>query len=206
MKATIIDGPFRKADYNIFPTYIQVHQLQLSIETLNNIEAFMSDCDMDTWPQDIGVGKTSSQQVMNLLDLNEFKGLKNMIKERVDEYCIESGLAPVEIGKSWINSQSENGYVASHRHELSIVSGAFYPIVEPGSAPLVFDSPIKGPRMSEIHNVATHFTSDTMEFDPRDGMLILFPSWLYHYSLPNKTAKRITISFNTFHKTLDKQE
>ena len=122
-----------------------------------------------------------------------------MIKERVDEYCMESGLAPVEIGKSWINSQSENGYVASHRHELSIVSGAFYPIVEPGSAPLVFDSPIKGPRMSEIHNVATHFTSDTMEFDPRDGMLILFPSWLYHYSLPNKTAKRITISFNTFH-------
>ena len=42
---------------------------------------------------------------MNLLDLNEFADLKIMIKERVDEYCIESGLAPVEIGKSWINKK-----------------------------------------------------------------------------------------------------
>ena len=32
---------------------------------------------MDTWPKDIGVGKTPKQQVMNLLDLNEFADLKN---------------------------------------------------------------------------------------------------------------------------------
>ena len=46
MKATIIDGPFRKADYNIFPTYIQVHQLQLSTDTLKNIEAILDSVDL----------------------------------------------------------------------------------------------------------------------------------------------------------------
>ena len=57
--------------------------------------------------------------------------------------------------------------------------------------------------MSEIHNNATEFTSDKMEFTPRTGMLVLFPSWLYHRSLYNKTNKRLTISFNTHHIQVD---
>ena len=58
--------------------------------------------------------------------------------------------------------------------------------------------------MSEIHAKATEYTADEMEFDVRTGFLILFPSWLYHYTKPNPTEKRITMSFNTHHKTLDK--
>ena len=165
------------------------------------VNAFLDDCDMETWPDDIGKGTTSSRQVENLLHINEFAEMKTVIEERLTEYCDDAGFEPVEIGKSWINHQVQEGYVASHRHELSIVSGAYYPIVEEGSAPIVFDSPIRTPRMAEIHNKATDFTANNMEFEPKSGMLILFPSWLYHYSLPNKTAKRITISFNTYHKT-----
>ena len=164
------------------------------------VNAFLDDCDMETWPDDIGKGTTSSRQIENLLHINEFAEMKTAIEERLTEYCDDAGLEPVDIGKSWINYQKQEGYVASHRHELSIVSGAYYPIVEEGSAPIVFDSPIRTPRMAEIHNKATDFTANNMEFEPKSGMLILFPSWLYHYSLPNKTAKRITISFNTFHK------
>ena len=133
--------------------------------------------------------------------INVFEDMRKTIVERLNEFCDDAGLEPVDIGKSWINHQVQEGYVASHRHELSIVSGAYYPIVEEGSAPIVFDSPIRTPRMAEIHNKATDFTANNMEFEPKSGMLILFPSWLYHYSLPNKTAKRITISFNTYHKT-----
>ena len=90
------------------------------------------------------------------------------------------------------------GAFSANEHEVNIPED---PIVENGSAPIVFESPIRTPRMAEIHNKATDFTANNMEFEPKSGMLILFPSWLYHYSLPNKTAKRITISFNTYHKT-----
>ena len=198
MKAQIPDQQFRKADYNVFPTLVQVHHIDCDTKIVN---AFLNDCDMDTWPEDIGKGTTSSRQVENLLHINEFEDIRKAIEERLDEYCDDVGLERVDIGKAWINDQAQEGYVASHRHELSIVSGAYYPIVEEGSASIVFESPIRTPRMSEIHNKATNFTADKMEFEPKSGMLILFPSWLYHYSLPNKTANRVTISFNTFHKT-----
>ena len=197
MKVQIPNQKFRKADYRIFPTLVQVHNIECDTRV---VKAFLDDCDMETWPDDIGKGTTSSRQVENLLHINEFEDIRKAIEERLSEYCDDAGLEPVDIGKSWINYQKQEGYVASHRHELSIVSGAYYPIAEEGSAPIVFDSPIRTPRMAEIHNKATDFTANNMEFEPKSGMLILFPSWLYHYSLPNKTAKRITISFNTFHK------
>ena len=123
------------------------------------------------------------------------------IQGAIDSYCDDAGLEPSLLSTSWFNVMEKGANVEKHRHEGSVVSGAYYPIVENGSAPIVFESPIRTPRMAEIHNKATDFTANNMEFEPKSGMLILFPSWLYHYSLPNKTAKRITISFNTYHKT-----
>ena len=122
MKAQIPDQQFRKADYNIFPTLVQVHHIDCDTKIVN---AFLDDCDMETWPDDIGKGTTSSRQVENLLHINEFADMKKTIEERLNEYCDDAGLEPVDIGKSWINHQVQEGYVASHRHELSIVSGAY---------------------------------------------------------------------------------
>jgi uncharacterized protein (TIGR02466 family) len=105
----------------------------------------------------------------------------------------------VELTKSWFNIQEADGHVNEHRHDLSIVSGAYYPYVDEGSAPIVFKNPNLGPKMAEVHDRVTEFTADIMEFHPRSGMLVLFPSWLYHRSYRNKTEKRLTISFNTRH-------
>ena len=35
---------------------------------------------------------------------------------------------------------------------------------------------------------------------PDDGDIILFPSWLEHYTNDNETDNRITVSFNTFYQ------
>lgn len=202
MKASIVDGPFRKADYNLFPTLVQLYHVPLGTKENIVLENYT---DLKEWPIDIGKGKTSSQTEMNLLHRPEMAKLKVGITSCLDEYCKDAGLQQVEIGKSWFNLQEEDGVIHKHRHELSIISGAYYPYVDDGSAPLIFESPILAPKMSEIHNKVTHYTANNMEFEPRPEMLILFPSWLYHYSIPNKTKKRVTISFNTYHKTLDKQ-
>lgn len=213
-KASIPEGQFRKADYLLFPTLVQVYNLedhpnqQLIIDTIDN---FTSDKLME-WPVDIGKGKTSStyfdvvsktHKAANFLDQKEFKLIKQDIQNCVDEYCITSGLQPVKIAKSWFNIQEEQGHVNEHRHELSIVSGAYYPYCDKDSAPIVFTSPILGPKMAEIHSAGTEFTADKMDFVPKTGVLILFPSWLYHRSLCNKTKKRLTISFNTHHIKVD---
>ena len=73
MKASLIDGPFRKADYRIFPTLVQVHNIDCDTRVVN---AFLDDCDMETWPDDIGKGTTSSRQIENLLHINEFAEMK----------------------------------------------------------------------------------------------------------------------------------
>ena len=200
MKAQIVDGPFRKADYPIFPTLVQVYNLNdhpSNKEILDYVESNY----VTEWPEEIGKGKTTSQLEMTVLD--RFK-IKDDIQMCINEYCFHAGLEYTEISKSWLNAQQLDGRVDLHRHELSIVSGAYYPFVEPNSSPLIFKSPILGPKMSEIHAKATEYTADEMEFDVRTGFLILFPSWLYHYTKPNPTEKRITMSFNTHHKTLDK--
>jgi uncharacterized protein (TIGR02466 family) len=203
MRASIVDGTFRKATYDIFPTLVQVYQVPFGTEEkeyLNNYK------DLTVWPDDIGNGKTSSQHEMNFLHSKELTKVRTGIQDCLDEYCEDAGLDIVELGKSWLNIQEEQGVINKHRHELSIISGAYYPIVEEGSAPLVFESPILGPKMAEIHNKATYYTTNNMEFQPRSELLILFPSWLYHYSTPNTTTKRVTISFNTYHKRLDKSK
>ena len=198
MKANLIDGPFRKADYKIFPTLVQVYNIDIQPNELNYIEKFN---ELTEWPEDVGIGKTSSQKDLDFVNTIHLPVLKRTMMECVDEYCQTVGLDKVEMIMSWVNYQGQEGFVAPHRHQLSVVSGAYYPICDENSAPLVFSSPILGPKMAEIHNKATEFTADTMEFDVKPGMLILFPSWLYHHSLANKTDKRITISFNTYHKT-----
>ena len=178
---------------------------------MDTINSFTQEIIM-SWPDDVGKGKTSSRyfdviskthKAANFLDQKEFKLIKQDIQNCVDEYCVTCGLEQAIIAKSWFNIQEEEGHVNEHRHELSIVSGAYYPYCEEDSAPIVFTSPILGPKMAEIHNNATEFTSDKMEFHPRSGMLVLFPSWLYHRSLYNKTNKRLTISFNTHHIQVD---
>ena len=42
------------------------------------------------------------------------------------------------IKNSWMNRVGKGGSVRSHRHEGSVVSGAFYPIADEGSCPLIF--------------------------------------------------------------------
>jgi ectoine hydroxylase-related dioxygenase (phytanoyl-CoA dioxygenase family) len=34
------------------------------------------------------------------------------------------------------------------------------------------------------------------------GSLVIFPSWLDHHTLENKTDKRVTVSFNTVRKSV----
>ena len=215
MRAKIPEGQFRKADYSLFPTLVQTYNLEDHPDqelVIKTIEDFTDETLMK-WPVDIGKGKTSSRdfdviskthKTANFLDQKEFKLIKQDIQNCIDQYCTKCGLEPAKIAKSWFNIQEEQGYVTEHRHELSIVSGAYYPYCDKDSAPIVFTSPILAPKMAEVHNNTTEFTADKTEFVPRTGLLVLFPSWLYHRSLHNKTKKRLTISFNSHHIKVDK--
>ena len=101
------------------------------------------------------------------------------------------------ISTSWFNTMSEGGSVESHRHERSVISGAYYPYADDGSNPLMLESPIQQLRMNDCIIKVTGFNRYTEHVPALPGSLVLFPSWLKHYVEPNNSKKRYVISFNT---------
>ena len=122
---------------------------------------------------------------------------KDALQHCVDEWTSAYGVKKCLISNSWMNRVGVGGAVKTHRHELSVVSGAFYPIADKDSTPLKFKSPLNMYRMHEFLVNETLYTEAHHSVQCNQGELILFPSWLEHYTDDNKTQTRVTVSFNT---------
>jgi hypothetical protein len=102
----------------------------------------------------------------------ELTGLRNIFKQYVRLYCNKYDIPPLKFINSWFNISQAGNKLKAHKHEESIVSGAFY---ISGSTPLIFPD-------TSIH--------------PYPGLLVIFSSDLVHYT-EEETEERIIISFNT---------
>ena len=97
------------------------------------------------------------------------------------------------------NVLPKGGFTERHRHESSVVSGAFYIKLPEGDCGNFYVvSPLQQYMMCQ------HFIKDSIYGDYfydvpiKENHLYLFPSWLEHGSRVNKTdSDRITVSFNT---------
>jgi len=135
--------------------------------------------------------------------------LKDLVKEiqlAINDYVLQfEELEPTIISASWFNVLGSGGVVEKHKHvdswlntKGSVVSGAYYPHVESGSVPLIFDFPDK--RKLSIQD--TKYDTIPFSVESKSGNLILFPSWLPHWTEPNETNERITVSFNSIRKSI----
>lgn len=135
--------------------------------------------------------------------------LRDLVKEiqlTINEYVKQfDDLEPTIISASWFNVLGKDGVVEKHKHvdswlntKGSVVSGAYYPHAEEGSASLIFDFPDK--RKLSIKD--TQYDTIPFSVESKSGNLILFPSWLPHWTEPNETSERITVSFNSIRKSV----
>lgn len=133
--------------------------------------------------------------------LSELKPLYEQFQQCANTYSDEIGIERSVIYESWMNILTMNGSVGVHRHYDSVISAAYYPYVDEGSAPITFVSAIEGFRMLDVqrdsHKGSGKYTSNVQHVEAKTGQLVLFPGWLQHYVPPNKTNLRITLSFNT---------
>ena len=117
----------------------------------------------------------------------------------VNHYSGVIGNWPAVIAGSWYNILPPGGYTERHRHESSVISGAFYIDLPEGDfGKFYMVSPLQ-PYMMCIHNVReTPYGEYFHEADIKQDHLYLFPSWLEHGSRVNNTKEdRWTVSFNT---------
>jgi uncharacterized protein (TIGR02466 family) len=101
-----------------------------------------------------------------------------------------------DITNSWFNvSKAESAMAMNyHRHSMSFYSGVYYTT---HGAPTVFEDPVIHRTQAQIE-VLKHDYRPTHEIFPEPGKLIIFPSWIYHYSWPHtENFDRTIISFNS---------
>lgn len=184
--------------YNLFPTLVMMFDLSklpIKDRIINLIETSTS---YDHRLTKNGGSSTYSESTPNqLLSHPDISMLKNIMQNCVDTYVSKAGIQRCSIANSWANILGPGASVGLHRHELSVVSGAYYPIAHEGSTPLILRSPIAMYKMHEYAVEVNEFSMQEQEIPCIEDLLVIFPSWLEHYSHPNTSDKRYTVSFNT---------
>lgn len=141
----------------------------------------------------------------SVLDSEELANLKRFIDAQVLNF--KKNLLQIKdenqiyITQSWVNNSKPGQFHPKHKHPNSVISGVMF-LGENDDASL---PAIRFHRTLELFPLEfefdglNEFNAGCREFDPEDGMLMLFPSSLEHDVEQNMSGRvRSSISFNTF--------
>lgn len=99
----------------------------------------------------------------------------------------------------WVNLLKGGGHHSAHIHPHSIISGTLYVEVPPGSGAIRFEDP-RLPMMMAAPTRRPDAPENLQPFvtvQPREGLLLLWESWLRHEVLAGSgKGERSSISFN----------
>ena len=107
------------------------------------------------------------------------------------------------VSSLWVNDGSDNSAIeAPHRHVDGVFSAVYWPIADISCAPLTFINPNN--QMSyvfkaDLIDTLNEFNSDRVNLQPREGLCVYFPSWLWHYvsHVLSKSNDRMSFAFNS---------
>ena len=105
------------------------------------------------------------------------------------------------ISNLWANINNYRDHNDLHIHQYTMISGVYYLKAPKNCGNLVFRHPSPCIEYDWSKNKLTEnieYNSGLYNFVPKEGQLLLFPSWLEHFVRPNlnKTQERISIAFN----------
>lgn len=179
--------------YDLFPILISKVDISGYAEEDDVIEHILQDTDLGEHGLLQGNAKTSKSRIF----LDSYLTLKAQIQLAVDAYANKVGLLPLKITNAWYGVYENGGKIDRHNHANSQVSGAYYPYVESNRTSIIFDNPTMVLRPTDIFNQSNKYSEAGKELIVASGDLVLFPSWIYHYTDPNTSGKRCVISFDT---------
>lgn len=179
--------------YDLFPILITKFDISGYDEEDDVVEHLLSNSDLGDHGLLQGNAKTSKTRNF----LNQYPTLRAQIQLALDMYTKKAGLLSLKTTNSWYGIYENGSKIDRHHHANSQVSGAYYPYIEYGHTSIVFDNPTIVLRPTDIFNNITNYSEPAKEIVVKSGDLVLFPSWVYHYTDPNRSGKRCVISFDT---------
>lgn len=134
----------------------------------------------------------------SLTDKPEWNNITEVLIASIFSLLKEDYFGDICITNMWATIYTNNAYVPEHIHNNSLYSGVFYVKTPKNCGNLVFKDPSYiAKTMSSKLNSDFPSVSIIHEQVVEEGLIVLFPSWLPHYSQPNQSDDdRIIISFN----------
>ena len=199
-------------NHDLFPTPVTYVEGFLPENLASNIMDYLIQSDSSIKaPHGALIGDAvsshSQSQYVDILQLivENVDGCKNIIENityLIDHYASRIGHPGMTIVNSWFNIQNKGSLLKKHSHikpkNTPIVSGALYIKTHMDSPSICFENPNPYmPLFITSNNTESKYGNSYYRFNPRIGDLILFPSWLPHFTLePCVTDNRTVISFN----------
>ena len=135
--------------------------------------------------------------------------LRNWISESLNRMVQATGQLPEVAGRAapprggfrvsaWGNISRRGNYHRMHNHPNSAWSGCYYVTGVPPSNSLGGVLELYDPRhFTEMMDVPGSPYGQRVHVRPVPGLMVLFPSWLYHFVHPSDSdSERISIAFN----------
>ena len=180
-----------------FPTIIYGKDVKLDNQMLANEIVMWSK-------RDSGIKKTNVKGWHSTTEMHKipvFQPLVNELFVMIQEIWKEEWLdrEPV-LGNMWANINPPEGYNKPHIHPNSLFSGVYYVKAPELSGKLVCNDPRPGIQSTmpiRIKGQPPKHLWRECHLEPKDGRIIMFPSWLWHCVEPNESNDiSISVSFN----------
>ena len=140
----------------------------------------------------------TSYATSNLVEDDRADFLHEFIGERMGNYLdhVAKKASRVRIVNSWATIYGEGHYVPEHIHPNSHLSCVFYGDASPNTGKIVFKNPMYySYAMNDDQRFGLY--TDSFFVQPDKGMIIVFPSFLPHYTTAHEdTKERIICSAN----------
>lgn len=187
----------KNAIYPLFPYPLMI--CAKKYEFTNAEEKYISELEMI---DNIGNSMSKNDKV---LDSEELSSLKLFIDEQILNF--KKNLLKIKdeneiyITQSWVNKSGTDQFHPKHKHPNSVISGVmFFDDNSDESLPAIrFHRTLEMFPLNFSFDDLNEFNASAREFDPEQGMLILFPSLVEHDVGQNTSDRvRTSISFNTY--------
>jgi len=184
----------------LFPTYIYSKEVDISDKYNEKLLKLVQD--QNYYPNKLTY-KSNASIEQKILDISSFKTLKSKIIICAKDYLKKLGhqFEDLQIINSWSTMTEKDGYSSLHSHKNSYISGCYY---FTNTSALQLKNPnwnqwfLEPLTEFDEKNPATY---GFVNFQPKQKVIILFPSHLEHRIMPNEKNKtRFSLAFNIIPK------